>query len=99
MAAFSACSDGTQNTPAPIAGKTTIDCDGNPAEPDIHDIGILASTDPVAIDQASIDLCFAAEGSDSLKQRVERQNGLHTLEHAEEIGLGSRTYDLVNIDE
>ena len=75
------------------------DCDGNPAEPDIHDIGILASTDPVAIDQASIDLCFAAEGSESLQQRVERQNGLHTLEHAEEIGLGSRTYDLVNIDE
>lgn len=75
------------------------DCDGNPAEPDIHDIGILASTDPVAIDQASIDLCFAAEGSESLQQRVERQNGLHTLEHAEEIGLGSRSYDLVNIDE
>lgn len=75
------------------------DCDGNPAEPDIHDIGILASTDPVAIDQAAIDLCFAAEGSESLKQRVERQDGLHTLEHAEEIGLGSRTYELVNIDE
>lgn len=75
------------------------DCDGNPSEPDIHDIGILASTDPVAIDQAAIDLCFAAEGSGSLKQRVERQNGLHTLEHAEEIGLGSRTYELVNIDE
>lgn len=75
------------------------DCDGNPAEPDIHDIGILASTDPVAIDQASIDLCFAAEGSDSLKRRVESQEGLHTLEHAEEIGLGSRTYELVNIDE
>ena len=63
------------------------DCDGNPAEPDIHDIGILASTDPVAIDQASIDLCFAAEGSESLQQRVERQNGLHTLEHAEENSL------------
>lgn len=75
------------------------DCDGNPAEPDIHDIGILASADPVAIDQAAIDLCFAAEGSESLKQRVERQNGLHTLEHAEEIGLGSRTYELVKIDE
>ncbi len=75
------------------------DCDGNPAEPDIHDIGILASTDPVAIDQAAIDLCFAAEGSDSLKQRVERQNGLHTLEHGEEIGLGSRTYKLVDINE
>ncbi len=75
------------------------DCDGNPAEPDIHDIGILASTDPVAIDQASIDLCFAAEGSDSLKRRVQNQNGLHTLEHAEEISLGSRDYDLVKIDE
>ena len=75
------------------------DCDGNPAEPDIHDIGILASLDPVAIDQAAIDLCFAAEGSESLQQRVERQNGLHTLEHAEEIGLGSRTYTLENIDE
>lgn len=75
------------------------DCDGNPAEPDIHDIGILASADPVAIDQATIDLCFAAEGSESLKQRVERQNGLHTLEHAQEIGLGSRSYELVNIDE
>ncbi len=75
------------------------DCDGSPAEPDIHDIGILASTDPVAIDQAAIDLCFAAEGSESLRQRVERQDGLHTLEHAEEIGLGSRTYELVNIDE
>ncbi|MCM1106251.1 MAG: DUF362 domain-containing protein [Blautia sp.] len=75
------------------------DCDGNPSEPDIHDIGILASTDPVAIDQAAIDLCFAAEGSRSLQQRVEMQNGLHTLEHAEEIGLGSRTYELVDINE
>ena len=75
------------------------DCDGNPAEPDIHDIGILASTDPVAIDQASIDLCFAAEGSESLQQRVASLNGLHTLEHAEEIGLGSRTYELVSIDD
>ncbi|MCM1126184.1 MAG: DUF362 domain-containing protein [Lachnospiraceae bacterium] len=75
------------------------DCDGNPSEPDIHDIGILASTDPVAIDQASIDLCFAAEGSESLQQRVERQNGIHTLEHAQEIGLGSRSYELVDIDE
>ena len=73
--------------------------DGNPAEPDIHDIGILASTDPVAIDQAAIDLCFAADGSESLQRRVQQQNGLHTLEHAEEIGLGSRTYEMINIDE
>ena len=84
-----------------VLNNISIDCDcnGNPAEPDIHDIGILASYDPVAIDQAAIDLCFLAEGSESLQQRVNRQNGLHTLEHAEEIGLGSRTYELVNIDE
>lgn len=74
------------------------DCDGNPAKPDIHDIGIVASFDPVAIDQACIDLAFAAEGSKSLQNRVESRDGLHTLEHAEEIGLGSRTYELVNID-
>ena len=74
------------------------DCDGNPAEPDIHDIGIVASTDPVAIDQACIDLSFAAEGSESLQARVHDRNGLHTLEHAEEIGLGNRSYELVNID-
>ena len=77
------------------------DCDGNPAEPDMHDIGILASTDPVALDQACIDLVYAQKDGDgaSLVRRIESRNGLHTLEHAEEIGLGSRTYDLVNIDE
>lgn len=75
------------------------DCDGNPSKPDIHDIGILASTDPVAIDQASIDLAFAAEGSGSLQRRVNDQDGLHTLEHAQEIGLGSRSYELVKIDD
>lgn len=75
------------------------DCDGNPSEPDIHDIGILASADPVAIDQASIDLCFAAEGSEALKARVTDRDGLHTLEHAQEIGLGSRAYEMVNLDD
>ena len=74
------------------------DCDGNPAEPDIHDIGILASTDPVAIDQAAIDLVWNADGSESLRNRINDRNGLHTLEHAEEIGLGSRSYRLVDID-
>ncbi len=73
------------------------DCDGNPAEPDMHDIGILASTDPVALDQACIDLVYAAEDGDSLITRIESRNGLHTLEHAVEIGLGSREYDLVSI--
>lgn len=77
------------------------DCDGNPAEPDMHDIGILASTDPVALDQACIDLIYAQRDGDgaSLVNRIESRNGLHTLEHAENIGLGSRTYQLVNIDE
>ena len=74
------------------------DCDGNPAEPDIHDIGILASADPVALDQACIDLVWQAEGNESLVRRVESRNGLHTLEYAAEIGLGSRTYNLVDLD-
>ena len=71
------------------------DCDGNPAEPDMHDIGILASTDPLAIDQAAIDLVYAMPDSGSLIRRIERQNGLHTLEAGEANGLGSRTYRLV----
>lgn len=75
------------------------DCDGNPAEPDMHDIGILASFDPVALDQACVDLVYDAEDGGSLIQRIESRNGLHTLEHAEAIGLGSRTYELVSIDE
>ena len=74
------------------------DCDGNPAEPDIHDIGILASTDPVALDQACIDLVWQAEGNASLVRRIESREGLHTLEYAAEIGLGSRTYKLVDLD-
>ena len=75
------------------------DCDGNPAEPDMHDIGILASTDPVALDQACIDLVYAAPDSSSLIERIESRNGLHTLENAETIGLGSRSYRLTNLDE
>ena len=74
------------------------DCDGNPAEPDIHDIGIMASNDPVALDQASIDLVSQAEGSESLMNRIADRNGIHTLENAEAIGLGSRTYQMVNLN-
>lgn len=74
------------------------DCDSNPAEPDMHDIGILASYDPVALDQACVDLIYNAEDGASLIERIESRNGLLTLEHAEEIGLGSREYSLVSID-
>ena len=74
------------------------DCDGYPEEPDIHDIGILASTDPVALDQACLDLIWKADGNESFIERVTELEGLHTLEHAEEIGFGSRSYTLVDID-
>lgn len=73
------------------------DCDSNPAEPDMHDIGILASTDPVALDQACVDLVYAAEDGQSLINRIESRNGIHTLEYAEEIGLGNRTYQIVRV--
>ena len=75
------------------------DCDGHPSEPDMHDIGILASFDPVAVDQACIDLVYGAQDGQSLVRRIESRNGLHTLEHAESIGLGSRAYQLVSIDD
>lgn len=75
------------------------DCDGHPAEPDIHDIGILASTDPVALDQACVDLVYQAAGNASLVRRIESLHGIHALEHGEAIGLGSRSYTLVNIDD
>ena len=74
------------------------DCDGNPAEPDMHDIGILASADPVALDQACIDLVYVSAGRESLVSRIESRNGLHTLENAESIGLGSRNYRLTVLD-
>ena len=74
------------------------DCDGNPAEPDIHDIGILVSTDPVAIDQAGIDMVSVADGNEKLMQRIADKNGLHILESAEKIGVGTRKYKLVDLD-
>ena len=75
------------------------DCDSNPAQPDMHDIGILASTDPVALDQACVDLVYAAEDGASLIQRIESRNGILTVAHAQEIGLGTREYTLVSLDE
>ena len=74
------------------------DCDGNPAKPDMHDIGILGSLDPVALDQACVDLVYKAPDGGSLIKRMESRHGIHTVEHAAEIGLGTRDYDLVNID-
>lgn len=75
------------------------DCDGNPAKPKMTDIGILASTDPVALDQACVDLIYKQRESDgaALVKRIESRNGLLTLEHAEEINLGSRSYKLKSV--
>lgn len=73
------------------------DCDSHPADPEMADIGILGSTDPVALDQACVDLVYAAEDSEALIERIESRNGLHTLDYAEAIGLGSRQYKLVEV--
>ena len=92
---------GDRITYVSVMNRLSVDCDcvGKPEEPDMHDIGILSSADPVALDQACIDLVFAAEDGDKLLRRIEAKNGLHTLEHAAEIGLGSREYQLVIIDD
>lgn len=84
-----------------VMNNLSVDCDcnGNPEEPDMHDIGILASTDPVALDQACVDLVYASPDSESLINRMESRNAYHTLESGENIGLGSRTYSLVSIDD
>ncbi len=74
------------------------DCDGNPSKPDMHDIGILGSLDPVALDQACVDLVYKAPDGKSLIKRMESRHGIHTVEHAAEIGLGSREYNLISID-
>ena len=84
-----------------VMNNISVDCDcaANPAKPDMHDIGILASLDPVALDQACVDLIYAAPDSKSVIKRIESRNGTHILEHAEEIGFGSRAYRLVSIDD
>ncbi len=83
-----------------VMNKLSVDCDcaSHPAAPTMADIGILASLDPVALDQACVDLVYAAPDGQDLIRRMESKNGEHILEHAAQIGLGSRTYQLVSID-
>lgn len=73
------------------------DCDSNPAEPEMKDIGMLASLDPVALDQACVDLIYAAPDGKALIERMESRHGIHILEYAEEIGMGTCNYDLLEI--
>ena len=84
-----------------VMNRLSVDCDcmPNPREPEMADIGILASLDPVALDQACVDLVYAAPDGQVLIQRIESLNGQHTLDYGEEIGLGSKDYIFVNIDE
>ncbi len=79
------------------------DCDSHPADPEMKDIGILASLDPVALDQACVDLVFdypsqKGDNAEALIERINSRHGIHILEHAAKIGLGKRYYNLVNID-
>ncbi len=78
------------------------DCDGHPHAPEMKDIGILASLDPVALDKACLDLVFnhqstAGDNSAPLVQRIDSRHGTHTVDHAAAIGLGSLSYDLIDI--
>ena len=83
-----------------VMNKLSVDCDcsSNPAAPTMKDIGILASLDPVALDQACVDFIYKVHDGHDLIKRMEEQHGVHTLEHAEKLGLGSRSYELVIID-
>lgn len=76
------------------------DCDNNPAEPEIPDIGILASLEPVAVDKACVDLIYAAgeKKGAALRRRMEEKRGAHILAHGERLGIGGQRYTLVPID-
>ena len=85
-----------------VANRLSVDCDcdAHPHDPEMKDIGIFASADPVALDQACVDAVYASEdeGKAALIERMESRNGIHTVEAAETLGLGSRGYELRCID-
>lgn len=80
----------------------SVDCDccAVAEDPKMADIGILSSLDPVALDQACLDLVYSSEdpGKKDLIERIESRNGVHTVEAAAEIGVGSREYELICIN-
>ena len=85
-----------------IMCNMSVDCDccAVAEDPCMKDIGILASLDPIAIDQACIDLVNKSDdpGKEHFLERVNSRNGIHTIEAAAELGFGSREYELINID-
>ena len=84
-----------------VMKNMSVDCDccAIAEDPCMKDIGILVSLDPVAIDQACLDLVYTADdpGRDHLLERIESRNGVHTVEAAAELGMGSREYELINM--
>ncbi|MDE6560737.1 MAG: DUF362 domain-containing protein [Muribaculaceae bacterium] len=85
-----------------VANNLSVDCDcdSHPADPQMHDIGILASLDPIALDKACTDLVRSSDdhGKVHLIERIDSRHGMHTLDYGEEIGLGSQNYKIVNLD-
>jgi uncharacterized Fe-S center protein len=78
------------------------DCDGHPAKPELQDMGIMASLDPVAVDQACLDMVFNYQGkpgddNQPLIRRINRQHGTYITDYAEQIGLGSKKYELIKL--
>lgn len=84
-----------------VMKNMSVDCDccAKAEDPCIADIGILASLDPVALDQACVDLVYSSSdpGRPHLVERIESRNGIHTIEAAEAIGIGSREYELIEV--
>lgn len=76
------------------------DCDGNASAPCMKDMGILASTDPIAVDQACLDMVYNSTdpGKDKLIERIESRHGVHTIEAADKLGFGTREYELIDLD-
>lgn len=85
-----------------VANNLSVDCDcvATPADPQMGDLGIFASLDPVALDRACIDAVrnSSDHGKIHLIERIDSKHGMHNLEYAEQLGLGSQKYELVNLD-
>ena len=88
-----------------VMNNMSVDCDcnGHPAKPELQDMGIVASLDPVAVDQACLDMVFNYQGKPGddnkpLIERINRQHGTYITDYAEQMGFGSKTYELISID-
>ncbi len=88
-----------------VMNNLSVDCncDGNPSKPQMADIGILASTDPIALDKACLDLVFNHDNTTGdtavpLQKRINDRHGTWAVEYGEQIGLGTQAYNIINLD-